>query len=110
MSADCVLELNRKPNFDYTMNIMDDGRNLASERQIGNIYAENLKIKRDKSPSTCQNNTDTLNETADISRIISDKKNDNNHTTQSDINGKRQKTVCYDFKKGICRRRYCRVS
>lgn len=107
MSADCAVELIRKQNIDYTINVKDDERNLSSEKHIGNLFMENMKNKRDLSPSTCQNNADTLNEIADILRINADKKNENNHVLQSD--SKRQKTVCYDFKKGICRRRFCRV-
>lgn len=39
----------------------------------------------------------------DISR------DDHNQTTSSESNKKRQKLICYDFQKGICRRRMCRV-
>lgn len=105
MHTDCGVELNRMANHDYTINTMDDDKNLGTEKQRGNLFVENLK----KSPSTCQNNGDISNETADNLRINADKKNDNNHSMQSESNGKRQKTVCYDFKKGICRRRFCRV-
>lgn len=104
MSAERVVESNRKQNIDYT--IKDDEKVFGSEKSVGCLFAENGRIKRDKSPSTA----DISNEIADNLRMNMDKKNDNNHTMQSDANGKRQKTVCYDFKKGICRRRFCRVS
>lgn len=108
MSAESVLELCRKSNFDYTN---DDEKCLILDKQAVNLFVENLKNKRDRPPSTCQNNAnDTANETIECLRLNADKKPDNNHTTQSDGNAKRQKTVCYDFKKGICRRRFCRVS
>lgn len=104
MSAECVVESNRKQNIDYT--IKDDEKDFGSEKSVGCLFAENGRVKRDKSPSI----VDISNEIADNLRMNMDKKNDNNHTMQSDANGKRQKTVCYDFKKGICRRRFCRVS
>lgn len=110
MSADIGIEPNRKSNNDYTINTKDDDMGSGAEKQNGNLFVENLKSKRDKSPGTCQNIGDTSNETADNSRISADKKCDNNHATQSESNGKRQKALCYDFKKGICRRRFCRVS
>lgn len=109
MSADSGVELNRKLNNDYTINTKDDDMNSGGEKQNANLFVEILKCKRDKSPGTCQNTTDTSNETADNSRINADKKCDNNHITQPESNGKRQKSLCYDFKKGICRRRFCRV-
>lgn len=109
MSADSCVELNRKLNNDYTINGKDDEKQLGGEKQMINLFMENFKDKRDRSPGTCQNNGDTLNETADNLRTNADKKCDNNHIAQSEINGKRQKTVCYDYKKGICRRRFCRV-
>lgn len=112
MSAECAVDSNRKQNIDYA--VKDDEKCFGAEKPVGSLFAENNgRIKRDKSPGTCQqNNTvDMSNETVDNLRINMDKKNDtNNHTMQSDTNGKRPKTVCYDFKKGICRRRFCRVS
>lgn len=105
LNAECVVETNRKQNIDYT--IKDEGKSFDPEKSVANFFAENGRVKRDKSPGTCQNNnTDMLNEIADHLR----NNMDNNHTMQCDANGKRQKTVCYDFKKGICRRRFCRVS
>lgn len=98
MIAENVFELNRNQNIDYTMPIKDDDKNLLFDKHTANLFAENGKNKRDKSPSTCHNNADTSNETTDTSRI------------NATDNGKRPKTVCYDFKKGICRRRFCRVS
>lgn len=101
MSVECV-ESMRKPNIDYIIN----------QKKVGNSFAENSQIKRDKLPSIFQNNSaDTFDETADTNfRMNTDKKNDSNQTIQSEVNGKRHNTVCYDFKKGICRRRFCRVS
>lgn len=37
-----------------------------------------------------------------------DKKNENGYSDNGNL--KRPRTVCYDFKKGLCRRRFCRVS
>lgn len=103
MSAEIIIDHNRKSSIDYTISIKDDEKSAIVDKQLNNLYVENLK-------NTCQNNVDTANETADNLRINSDKKNDSNHTNaQSDVNSKRQKTVCYDFKKGVCRRRFCRV-
>lgn len=110
MSVESVVELCRKANFDYAIATNDDEKCLILDKQVVNLFVENLKNKRDRSPSTCQNNADTANETVDCMRIHAEKKPDNNHTIQLDGNAKRQKTVCYDFKKGICRRRFCRVS
>lgn len=50
----------------------------------------------------------TIQRDSDQSRQVVDKKNDNGHSDNG--NTKRPKTVCYDFKKGFCRRRFCRVS
>lgn len=103
-NTESVSEINRKVT-------KDDEKNTTAEKPSSNLCVENGKIKRDKSPTTCQNNVDTANDAADSSRNNADKKNENNHTAnQSDANVKRQKTVCYDFKKGMCRRRFCRVS
>lgn len=110
MSTEIMIDHHRKSSLDYTISIKDDDKNLIVDKQLNNFFVENLKNKRDRSPNTCQNNVDTANETADSSRINADKKNESNHmNTQSDSNSKRQKTVCYDFKKGVCRRRFCRV-
>lgn len=107
MSIENTVELNRKPSIVYTMTTKDDEKNSGCEKSQANLS----RFKRDKSPSTCQNKADASNETADNSRLnVSDKKNENNHGISNELNGKRQKTVCYDFKKGICRRRFCRVS
>lgn len=112
MSAECAVDSNRKQNIDYA--VKDDEKCFGAERSVGSLFAENNgRMKRDNSPGTCQQNNavDMSNEAVDNPRINMDKKSDtNNHTMQSDANGKRQKTVCYDFKKGICRRRFCRVS
>lgn len=113
MSIENTVELNRKPSIVYKMSTKDDEKNSGCEKLQANLFVDNLsRSKRDKSPSTCQNKADTSNETADNSRLnVSDKKNESNHGISSnELNGKRQKTVCYDFKKGICRRRFCRVS
>lgn len=110
MSIENSVDLNRKFNSDYTI-IMDDEKIAAGEKLQANLFVENFMSKRDKSPSTCHNNVDTSNETSDTMRAnILDKKLENNHAISVESNGKRQKTVCYDFKKGICRRRFCRVS
>lgn len=40
-----------------------------------------------------------------------DSRDDNNHTPNTDNNSKKRgKVICYDFQKGLCRRRNCRVS
>lgn len=47
-----------------------------------------------------------------INETIYNSKNTENSMQKPDKNSdssKRQKTVCYDFKKGFCRRRFCRV-
>lgn len=108
MSVEGISELNRRQIHDFTK---DEHINMIAENQAHNLFIENFKFNREKSPSTCHNNADTINETVDISRINTDKKNESNHTNQqSDTSSKRQKSLCYDFKKGICRRRFCRVS
>lgn len=86
MSSECAVESNRS-------NVKDDEKSFGSEKSGQN-----------------NNTNDMSSETTDNSRNNMDKKNENGHTMQSDVNGKRQKAVCYDFKKGICRRRFCRVS
>ncbi|XP_031626504.1 zinc finger CCCH domain-containing protein 10-like [Contarinia nasturtii] len=107
MSVECGMELSRKINIDYTTNQKDEERHLIGEKLGNSLFVENSKVKREKSPSSSQNNADEM--TADNSRLNAEKKNDNNHTAQSDGNGKRSKTpLCYDFKKGMCRRRFCR--
>lgn len=130
--TDCAVENNRKQNTDYTIAAKcDDDKNFAEKSSAtataANLFVDNTKNKRDKSPTTtCQHNGDTniANEnTADNSRIntaennCGNKKGENQHNggaTQSEINAatkqRQQKTVCYDFKKGMCRRRFCRVS
>lgn len=40
---------------------------------------------------------------------MSNKMNENNNHSTNETN-KRSRTICYDFKKGLCRRRFCRVS
>lgn len=118
MSAENIVEHNRKSGIDYTISLKDDEKCLQTlDKQSNNLFVENLKSKRDKSPNTCQNNIDIGNDSTDIMRINVDKKNESNHTNSniqldlnSNLNSKRQKTVCYDFKKGVCRRRFCRVS
>lgn len=94
-----------------------------------NLLGDNTKnSKRDKSPTTiCQNNGDTITNANDntvdtCSKISADNNNANkkgenqpNATiiTLSEPNTgakRQQKTICYDFKKGMCRRRFCRVS
>lgn len=109
MSMECGVESTRKTNIDYTINQKDEERCLNTEKtMLGNsLYVENSKIKREKSPSSCQNNGDET--TSDNSRINSEKKNDNNLTPLSEGNEKRLR-FCYDFKKGNCRRRFCRVN
>lgn len=113
MSIENMVDFNRKPNADYTINNKDEEKSAGCEKLSANLFAENLaKSKRDKSPSTCHNNADASNELADNHLRSSglDKKHENIHGISAESNGKRQKTVCYDFKKGICRRRFCRVS
>lgn len=129
--TDCVIENNRKPNTDYTIAAKNEDDKSLSEKSnttatTANLFVDNTKNKRDKSPTIiCQNNGDTTigNEnTVDNSRINTEnnsvnKKNENQHNggsiaqPEANIVAKRQqKTICYDFKKGMCRRRYCRVS
>lgn len=111
MSIENMVDFNRKPNADYTINNKDEEKSAGCEKLSANLFAENLaKSKRDKSPSTCHNNADASNELADMRSSGLDKKLENIHGISAESNGKRQKTVCYDFKKGICRRRFCRVS
>lgn len=129
-STDCAIEIIRKPNTDYTID--DDNKSLAEKSNTAaitataNLFVDNTKNKRDKSPTTmCQNNGDITiaNENiVDNSRIntdnnIANKKSENQHNggsvaqLEANTGGKRQqKTICYDFKKGMCRRRFCRVS
>lgn len=111
-SAECAVDSNRKQTIDYA--VKDDEICFGTEKSVASLFAENNgRMNRDKSPGTCQKNNavDMSNEAVDNLRMNMDKKNDtNNHMMQSEANGKRQKTVCYDFKKGICRRRFCRVS
>lgn len=59
----------------------------------------------------CQHNVDALNDANETHKLLaSDSRDDNNQTTSNDSNRKRQKMICYDFQKGGCRRRVCRVS
>lgn len=130
-STDCLVDLNRKSNTDYTTAKNDDDKNLSEKSNsitaAANLFVDMLKNKRDQSPTTiCQNNVDKIvvNESmADNSRINTDnntaanKKNENHYNgaivIQSEVNNaskRQQKTICYDFKKGTCRRRFCRVS
>lgn len=58
----------------------------------------------------CQHNTETLNDANEAHKLAGDSRDDNNQSTNNDSNRKRQKMICYDFQKGSCRRRVCRVS
>lgn len=131
-STDCAIEINRKLNIDYTISAKNDDDKSLSEKSNGaatataNLFVDNTKNKRDKSPTTIyQNNGDITaaqENTVDNSRIntdnnIANKKIENHHNgasvAQSEPNTgtkRQQKTICYDFKKGTCRRRFCRVS
>lgn len=132
--TDCAVENNRKPNTDYTIAAKsDDDKSFAEKSNAAasaaNLFVDNSKNKRDKSPTTtCQHNGDikSVNEniadnqrinTAEISLVnkkCENQHNGSNQTTQSEINAttkqRQQKSICYDFKKGMCRRRFCRVS
>lgn len=129
--TDCMVENSRKPNTDYTIAVMsDDDKSLSDKSNTpataANLFVENAKNKRDKSPTTiCQSNGDNNivhENTADNPRINTEnnsvnKKCENQHnggnSTQLEANvasKRQQKTICYDFKKGMCRRRFCRVS
>lgn len=132
--TDCAVESNRKPNTDYTIVAKsDDDKKQTSEKSnttatVANLFVDNTRNKRDKSPTTiCQHNGDTTianDNIADNSRVNStennsvNKKCDNQHNgggsaAQTEMNAatkRHQKTICYDFKKGMCRRRFCRVS
>lgn len=73
-----------------------------------NAFATDDKIKSQHSELSSAHRGDL-----DQSRLVADKKNDNGHNSNSNGdngNSKRPKTVCFDFKKGFCRRRFCRVS
>lgn len=145
-STDCVVELNRNSNTDYTIAVKNDVDKNLSEKSntaaIGltgaaaaaaatsvNLFVDNSKNKRDKSPTMkCQSNGNTNdiildNNTSRINmeNIAANKKIENQHNggsaAQSDANNttsakqrQQNKTICYDFKKGMCRRRFCRVS
>lgn len=136
-STDGGTENHRKSNADYTMNAKnDDDKNLSEKSntagapaasEASNLFVDNSMKKRDKSPTTnCHSSVDiiiTNENNADTSRIntensIANKKNENQHNgasnaAQTDTNiatKRQQKTICYDFKKGMCRRRFCRVS
>lgn len=112
MSADCLVESNRKllNSTDYTLSTINDEKNMVSERIQSALPAENEINIRDRSLSTCQQQH-IDDDTFEMLRVGTDKKNEINHTTTTDNNNsKRQKTICYDFKKGICRRRFCRVN
>lgn len=126
-STDCAVEINRKPNTDYTIAVKsDDDKNLVEKSNTSapatapaNLFGDNATNKRHKSPTTiCQNNGDITNaneNTVDNSRSSTDinivNKKGENQQSETNAGAKRQqKTICYDFKKGMCRRRFCRVS
>lgn len=101
MGAESTSDTNRKTNcVDYTT--ADDCGKISVTDQ--HLTAEN-KEKRDKSPSGLAHihNDVSAAEQMDNFKQIADKSNECN-------SGKHKKTICYDFKKGICRRRFCRVN
>lgn len=63
----------------------------------------------------CKSNGDALTDSIEahkysLSAACGDgNRDDHNQITTSENNKKRQKLICYDFQKGICRRRICRV-
>lgn len=101
MGADS--DMNRKQNpSENTMLGNDDGKICGSEQLYAN---EHIKDKRDKSPSGLGQINNEL-----MSGEQMDHFNKQNAERTNENAGKRSKTICYDFKKGICRRRFCRVS
>lgn len=80
---------------------------LKHQHLSAEMAATNYTIAND----ICQHNNEGLNDTNDSHKLVTvDSRDDNNQTTNNDSNRKRQKMICYDFQKGSCRRRVCRVS
>lgn len=93
------------------------GQSAGDERQIhaseqSRIMNEDTRKHDGSFGHGAGHNENAANEyrTSDTSRTS----NDRNKSSENGYNGnesnKRPKSICYDFKKGLCRRRFCRVS
>lgn len=104
------VDANRKINtVDYTIFTMDEEKKSSSDKQKLNLSTEiNQSNKSDKLLNANQQ-SDSFSEHLEIGKSIIDKKSEINQSTTNDNHTKRQKSLCYDFKKGNCRRRFCRV-
>lgn len=81
----------------------DEKNSIGNKKIINSTINKKSKNKNDKLQKMVQQ-TDSFPESLNNMKMMSSEKNTNeNHT-------KRQKSLCYDFKKGHCRRRFCRVS
>lgn len=81
---------------------MNYEKNSIGDNQILNLIIDQSKSKNGKLQKMVQQ-TDSFPESLEMMKNGTEKKTNENHT-------KRQKSLCYDFKKGNCRRRFCRVS
>lgn len=96
------VDANRKfDTIDYTISTMND--HGSSEA------LQSLEHQRNKCELSNGHQCDPYGDQTENVKNGLDKKNENNHNAAPENNGKRQKTLCYDFKKGFCRRRFCRV-
>lgn len=66
-----------------------------------------LRLKEESTSNYNGSDADTFTD----SNETYNSRDDNTHTSNSDSNNKKRgKTICYDFQKGLCRRRNCRVN
>lgn len=126
MSEECVNEANGRINgINVTVAGNDDDKQVAldGERTYFSVESKN---KVEKLKNVCQHyneistsvslaplllssvTTHSSQKEVENLKSLTDKKNGIVHNSNENL--KRQRTVCYDFKKGICRRRFCRVS
>lgn len=82
---------------------MNDEKNSIGDQQILNFHIDQSKSKNANKLQKMVQHADSFSESLDNMKNGTEKKTNENHT-------KRQKSLCYDFKKGNCRRRFCRVS
>lgn len=85
---------------------MNDEQNSIGHQKIiiNSTVNKQSKNKNNNLQQKMVQQTDSFPESLDNMKMVgSEKKTNENHT-------KKQKSLCYNFKKGNCRRRFCRVS
>lgn len=93
MGEESATESRHRHDDDHRPTMIDSNQQSATDDKIKAQHSELSMAQRD----------------SDNSKQTGDKKNENGHNLNGN-DSKRPKTVCYDFKKGFCRRRFCRVS